>query len=167
MAAYRRVYDSHCRLTAKNRDQLRNRTLGNRVWATSTFIVTERCLQRRAYWPATGCSINTPQSSLPPAAAVRIQSFTEAIKSEVRIVTLSRLRSRWLHPLDRRIERRRTPSWILLLLFLSMHRFQWRLTFNNVPRAVYTVSSVRRNPSLLSQWILWIECVPQRYFFIS
>jgi len=23
-----------CRLTAKNRDQLRNRTLGNRVWAT-------------------------------------------------------------------------------------------------------------------------------------
>jgi len=29
MAAYRRVYDSHhCRLTAKNRDQLRNSTLG-------------------------------------------------------------------------------------------------------------------------------------------
>ena len=40
MAAYRRVYDSHvtCRLTAKNRDQLRNPTLGNRVWATSTFF---------------------------------------------------------------------------------------------------------------------------------
>jgi len=37
MAAYRRVYDSRdvtCRLTAKNRDQLRNPTLGNRVWAT-------------------------------------------------------------------------------------------------------------------------------------
>jgi len=31
MAAYRRVYD---RLTAKNRDQLRNPALGNRVWAT-------------------------------------------------------------------------------------------------------------------------------------
>ena len=31
MAAYRRVYDS--RLTAKNRDQLRNRTLANRVRA--------------------------------------------------------------------------------------------------------------------------------------
>jgi len=30
MAAYRRVYDSrHLRLTAKNRDQLRNPTLGN------------------------------------------------------------------------------------------------------------------------------------------
>ena len=27
-----------CRLTAKNRDQLRNRTLGNRVWATFTFF---------------------------------------------------------------------------------------------------------------------------------
>ena len=34
-----------CRLTAKNRDQLRNPTLGNRVWATFTFIATR---QRRA-----------------------------------------------------------------------------------------------------------------------
>jgi len=42
MAAYRPVYDSvTCRLTAKNWDQLRNPTLGNRVWATfftSTFL---------------------------------------------------------------------------------------------------------------------------------
>ena len=39
MAAYRRVFMTHvaCRLTAKNRDQLRNPTLGNRVWATFTF----------------------------------------------------------------------------------------------------------------------------------
>jgi len=29
-----------CRLTAKNRDQIRNPTLGNRVWASFTF--TER-----------------------------------------------------------------------------------------------------------------------------
>jgi len=28
-----------CRLTAKNRDQLRNSTLGNRVWATFTFLL--------------------------------------------------------------------------------------------------------------------------------
>ena len=28
-----------CRLTAKNRDQLRNHMLGNRVWATFTFNV--------------------------------------------------------------------------------------------------------------------------------
>ena len=30
-----------CRLTAKNRDQLRNPTLGNRVWATFTFLVAK------------------------------------------------------------------------------------------------------------------------------
>ena len=28
-----------CRLTAKNRDQLQNPTLGNRVWATFTFFI--------------------------------------------------------------------------------------------------------------------------------
>ena len=28
-----------CRLTAKNRDQLRNPTLGNRVWATFAFLL--------------------------------------------------------------------------------------------------------------------------------
>ena len=28
----------NCRLTVKNRDQLRNPTLGSRVWATFTFI---------------------------------------------------------------------------------------------------------------------------------
>ena len=28
-----------CRLTAKNRDQLRNPTLGSRVWATFTFTL--------------------------------------------------------------------------------------------------------------------------------
>jgi len=27
-----------CRLAAKNRDQLRNPTLGNRAWATFTFL---------------------------------------------------------------------------------------------------------------------------------
>jgi len=29
-----------CRLTARNRDQLRNPTLANRVWATFTFFKT-------------------------------------------------------------------------------------------------------------------------------
>jgi len=58
MAAYRRVYtiqnyntkfvkrhvavasEAHvtCRLTAKNRDQLRNPTLGNRVWLPLPFL---------------------------------------------------------------------------------------------------------------------------------
>jgi len=41
MAAYRR-FMTHitCRLTAKNLDQLQNRTLGNRVLATFTFTFT-------------------------------------------------------------------------------------------------------------------------------
>jgi len=37
MAAYCLVSYVTCRLTAKNRDQLRNPTLGNRVWAAFTF----------------------------------------------------------------------------------------------------------------------------------
>jgi len=44
MEAYRRVYDSrHRRLTTKNRDQLRNPTLGNPVWATFLTLWAE-CL---------------------------------------------------------------------------------------------------------------------------
>jgi len=41
MAAYRRVYDSrHLQADCKkNRDQLRNSTLGNRVGATFTFYL--------------------------------------------------------------------------------------------------------------------------------
>ena len=41
MAAYRRVYDSRYLQAdcAKNRDKLRSPTLGNRVWATFTFIL--------------------------------------------------------------------------------------------------------------------------------
>jgi len=38
MAAYRRVYDSHHLHAVKNRDLLRNPTLGNRVGATFTFF---------------------------------------------------------------------------------------------------------------------------------
>ena len=39
MAAYRRVYDSHhLQADCQNRDQLRNPTLGNRVWATFTLF---------------------------------------------------------------------------------------------------------------------------------
>ena len=41
MAAYRRAMTLvTCRLTAKNRDQLLNPTLGNRVWATCAFFPT-------------------------------------------------------------------------------------------------------------------------------
>ena len=43
-----------CRLTAKNRDQLRNPTLGNRVWATFTFsyfTMTVCCVEGTAELP--------------------------------------------------------------------------------------------------------------------
>jgi len=43
MTAYRRVYDSHhLRADCQNRDQLRNSTLGNRVWDTFTFTDSMR-----------------------------------------------------------------------------------------------------------------------------
>ena len=39
MAAYRQVYDSrHLQAESKNRDQLQNPTLCNRLWATFTFF---------------------------------------------------------------------------------------------------------------------------------
>jgi len=47
MAAYHGfVTHVTCRLTAKNRDQLRNPTLGNRVWATFTFTSLYRVSQK-------------------------------------------------------------------------------------------------------------------------
>jgi len=52
-----------CRLTAKNRDQLRNSTLGNRVWATFTFL--RRCVCARA----PSCSNNEITASHPDAPA--------------------------------------------------------------------------------------------------
>ena len=36
-----------CKLTATNRDQLRNPTLGNRVWATFAFLITIRCFSKK------------------------------------------------------------------------------------------------------------------------
>jgi len=45
MAAYRWVYDSrHLQADCQEPDQLRNPTLGNRVWATFTFFAPVR------YW---------------------------------------------------------------------------------------------------------------------
>jgi len=43
MAAYRRVYDSrHLQADCEEpRDQLRNPTLGNRVWATFAFLAPD------------------------------------------------------------------------------------------------------------------------------
>ena len=48
MAAYTAGFMTHvaCKLTAKNRDQPRNPTLGNRVWATFTFFYFVATLMR-------------------------------------------------------------------------------------------------------------------------
>ena len=45
-----------CTLTAKNRDQLRNPTLGNRVWATFTFFTGEGRESCGGYVPYTRCA---------------------------------------------------------------------------------------------------------------
>jgi len=42
-----------CRLTAKNRDHLRNHTLGDRVWATFTFYGNLRAIWDHTVLPAT------------------------------------------------------------------------------------------------------------------
>ena len=41
MAVHTAGFMTHvtCRLTAKNRDQLRDPALGNRIWATFTFLI--------------------------------------------------------------------------------------------------------------------------------
>jgi len=65
MAAYRRVYDSrHLHADCQEPYQLRNPTLGNRVWATFTFF------------------------TITPAAAVQIVSRTD--KGGVRMVVYPR-----------------------------------------------------------------------------
>jgi len=50
-----------CRLTVKNRDQLRNPTLGNRVWATFTFFTV-------ADWMADRLSVFATWPTLPAAS---------------------------------------------------------------------------------------------------
>jgi len=67
-----------CRLTAKNRDQLTKRTLGNRVWATFTFqslncVARSHSFTRREMpaSPATSNPHNFRASSLCLSAGVR------------------------------------------------------------------------------------------------
>ena len=57
-----------CRLTAKNQDQLRNPTLGNRAWATFTFFIV-------CSWPF--CSGVSAVSGVQVAARSLIQLFRE------------------------------------------------------------------------------------------
>jgi len=79
-----------CRLTAKNRDQLRNPTLGNRVWATFTFFIDRVsvtisfCNKNSSY--VAGCRIGWAAVALcfrPVRLSVRVyivpaESFSES-----------------------------------------------------------------------------------------
>ena len=63
-----------CRLAAKNRDQLRNPTLGNRVWATFTFFSVNPILStlgRLCHYDFTALAAiyNTIQSQTADSAA--------------------------------------------------------------------------------------------------
>ena len=50
-----------CRLTAKNRDQLRNPTLGNRAWATFTFfILCELFIDAASVWCTVYVTVGCP-----------------------------------------------------------------------------------------------------------
>ena len=59
MAAYRRVYDSHhLQADCQERDQLRNPTRGNRVWATFTFYQIVKFSRRSLIvWGVEYCGI--------------------------------------------------------------------------------------------------------------
>jgi len=62
-----------CRLTAKNRDQFRNSTLGNRVWATFTFLYVLPAVGLRV----TGPKGNWPEVLMTQQAAARIQKLVQ------------------------------------------------------------------------------------------
>jgi len=71
-AAYTAGFMTHvtCRLTAKNRDQPRNPTLGNRVWTTFTFTVVLHTAVRSHSWNSFNSREDpkTPLASQTPAA---------------------------------------------------------------------------------------------------
>ena len=63
-----------CRLTAKNRDQLQNPTLGNRVWATFTFLTSfYNCCSTQSetvVWPSANSTDQTKTVTLQQVQSV-------------------------------------------------------------------------------------------------
>ena len=64
-----------CRLTAKNRDQLRNSTLGNRVWATFLVVVRGNW-QVQIYDQTIFESYKSPGQFFHASSAWKIDHFT-------------------------------------------------------------------------------------------
>ena len=71
-----------CRLTAKNRDQLRNPTLGNRVRATFTFFTATELLQNNIN-PGTLAQINKSQRQLNTEVDDGIVDAGDAVDSAI------------------------------------------------------------------------------------
>ena len=103
-----------CRLTAENRNQLRNPTLGNRVWVTFTFLHTVVDIRRRprsGTAPLVGQSDAVsnpcrPLSSVPehaplfasPLPSPLCADVTSSVKPEVGLHSVSRDRQRRTEP---------------------------------------------------------------------
>jgi len=77
-----------CQLTAKNRDQLRNPTLGNRVWVSFTTLVII------ILFSANPCHRRLPPSSsfslglTPAIACIRVLHMIKPIAIEIRADTI-------------------------------------------------------------------------------
>jgi len=89
MAAYRRVYDSrHLQADCQNRDQLRNPALGNRVWATFTFIqdipVPSNPIQQQSPMRASERAISRDLAVSRPPGRPEVTSSTVAPLSSVK-----------------------------------------------------------------------------------
>jgi len=69
-----------CRLTTKNRDQLRKPTLGNRVWATFTFLLTYRESVERVVDVETGASLLGRQVSVGGWSTDHIASISRTLR---------------------------------------------------------------------------------------
>jgi len=66
----------NCRLTGKNRDQLRNPTLGNRVWATFTILaaILEGTWLLPAYGSLVTVAVVYETRLLPATVGIRVSS---------------------------------------------------------------------------------------------
>ena len=67
-----------CRLSAKNRDQLRNRTLGNRVWATFYFFTVCRLEETGVVYDESAALAEAAVSKARQAYTDTLQTLTDA-----------------------------------------------------------------------------------------
>jgi len=81
-----------CRLTAKNRDQLRNPTLGNRVWTTFTFLL----------WEFTKLSSTPSQSYTCDFTRVSTSGFTSRVGTWMQPCTLEAVKRKKKLPIKTR-----------------------------------------------------------------